>query len=47
MEQDDEGGLYGKKKVCKLTKARYDMKKKECLENRERVYALGQLGGRA
>ncbi len=37
----------GKKNVCKLTKTRKDLKKKQCLENEERVYALGQFGGRA
>ncbi len=40
MEQDGEGGQYGK--VCKLIKTRHDMKKKLCLENEERVYALGR-----
>ncbi len=33
------------KKVCKLKKTRSGIGKRLCLENEERVYALGQFGG--
>ncbi len=39
--------VWKEKKGCELTKTRKDKEKKECLGNEERIYALGQLGGRA
>ncbi len=47
MEGFGGGCQQEERKLCTLTTARYDIRKKKYLESEERVYVFGEFGGRA